>query len=115
MPSVGVKDVEQQAFVRALSAFLQKSRDKAKGSGRGVDVVKNRHLQGTGPLVDEDWFYTRCASVGPAPLHALSVRSQGHAEDLWGVATANGVKPSHFCPASASVAPQRRCQALRTA
>ncbi|KAH7986955.1 hypothetical protein HPB52_024608 [Rhipicephalus sanguineus] len=60
MPSVGVKDVDQQAFVRALSAFLKKS-GKLKVPD-WVDVVKTAIYKELAPY-DEDWFYTRCASV----------------------------------------------------
>ncbi|CAN7948264.1 unnamed protein product [Ixodes pacificus] len=60
MPSVGVKDVEQQAFVRALSAFLKKS-GKLKVPD-WVDVVKTGIYKELAPC-DEDWFYTRCGEI----------------------------------------------------
>lgn len=107
MPSVGVKDVDQQVFVRALSAFLKKS-GKLKVPD-WVDVVKTGIFKELAPY-DEDWFYTRCASVARhlymrAPAGVKSMRK------IYGGRYRNGVRPAHFCPASASVA-RKALQAL---
>nr|XP_043908941.1 40S ribosomal protein S19 isoform X2 [Solea senegalensis] len=56
MPSVTVKDVNQQEFVRALSAFLKKS-GKLKVP-EWVDTVKLARHKELAPC-DDNWFYTR--------------------------------------------------------
>nr|XP_015224248.1 PREDICTED: 40S ribosomal protein S19 [Lepisosteus oculatus] len=56
MPGVTVKDVNQQDFVRALSAFLKKS-GKLKVP-EWVDTVKLAKHKELAPC-DENWFYTR--------------------------------------------------------
>uniref|UniRef100_W5M9U4 Ribosomal protein S19 n=1 Tax=Lepisosteus oculatus TaxID=7918 RepID=W5M9U4_LEPOC len=65
MPGVTVKDVNQQDFVRALSAFLKKS-GKLKVP-EWVDTVKLAKHKELAPC-DENWFYTRagdaCARAG---------------------------------------------------
>merc|ERR1712020_785678 len=55
-----VKDVDQQKFVVALSAFLKKS-GKVKVP-EGSDIVKTSVAKELAPY-DEDWYYTRLASV----------------------------------------------------
>jgi small subunit ribosomal protein S19e len=60
MPSVSVKDVDQQKFTRALSAFLKKS-GKVK-LPEWVDIVKTNIAKELAPY-DDDWYYTRCASI----------------------------------------------------
>lgn len=60
MPSVGVKDVDQQHFTKALSAFLKKS-GKVK-LPEWVDIVKTNVSKELAPY-DDDWYFTRCASV----------------------------------------------------
>merc|ERR1711974_206834 len=55
-----VKDVDQQKFVVALSAFLKKS-GKVK-IPEWADIVKTSVAKELAPY-DEDWYYTRCASV----------------------------------------------------
>ncbi|KAK8770850.1 hypothetical protein V5799_012685 [Amblyomma americanum] len=107
MPSVGVKDVEQQAFVRALSAFLKKS-GKLKVPD-WVDVVKTAIYKELAPY-DEDWFYTRCASVA-RHLYMRSPSGVKSMRKIYGGRYRRGVRPSHFCPASASVA-RKALQAL---
>uniref|UniRef100_A0A3P8SBI3 Ribosomal protein S19 n=1 Tax=Amphiprion percula TaxID=161767 RepID=A0A3P8SBI3_AMPPE len=66
MPSVTVKDVNQQEFVKALSAFLKKS-GKLKVP-EWVDTVKLARHKELAPC-DDNWFYTR-AVVGDLPLRA---------------------------------------------
>merc|ERR1711963_1196836 len=60
MAPVSVKDVDQQKFVVALSAFLKKS-----GKVRvpeWADIVKTSVAKELAPY-DEDWYFTRVASV----------------------------------------------------
>ena len=58
--SVGVKDVDQQVFTKALAAFLKKS-GKVK-LPEWVDIVKTNVAKELAPY-DEDWYYTRLASM----------------------------------------------------
>ncbi|KAB0337126.1 hypothetical protein FD754_025353 [Muntiacus muntjak] len=74
MPGVTVKDINQQEFIRALAASLNKSR-KLKFP----------------EWVDTNWFYTRAASMARHPY-------------LRGGTGRNGVIPSHFSRGSKSVA-----------
>ena len=60
MPSVSVKDVDQQRFTVAFAAFLKKS-GKVK-LPEWVDLVKTNVAKELAPY-DEDWFYTRMAST----------------------------------------------------
>merc|ERR1712141_834639 len=60
MPSIGVKDVDQQIFTVALAAFFKKS-GKVK-LPEWVDLVKTNVAKELAPF-DEDWYYTRIASI----------------------------------------------------
>merc|ERR1712203_515865 len=60
MAPASVKDVDQQKFVVALSAFLKKS-GKVKVP-EWSDIVKTSVAKELAPY-DEDWYYTRLASV----------------------------------------------------
>lgn len=60
MPSVSVKDVDQQKFTVALSTFMKKS-GKVK-LPEWVDIVKTNVSKELAPY-DEDWYFTRCASI----------------------------------------------------
>ena len=60
MPSVSVKDVNQQDFTVALAAHLKKS-GKMK-IPEWVDLVKTNNRKELAPY-DEDWFFVRCASI----------------------------------------------------
>ncbi len=60
MPSVSVKDVDQQRFTTALSAFLKKS-GKVKLPD-WVDIVKTNVAKELAPY-DDDWYFTRCSSI----------------------------------------------------
>merc|ERR1711879_380739 len=60
MAPASVKDVDQQKFVVALSAFLKKS-GKVK-IPEWADIVKTSVAKELAPY-DEGWYYTRCASV----------------------------------------------------
>merc|ERR1712117_693626 len=60
MAPVSVKDVDQQKFVFALAAFLKKS-GKVKVP-EWADIVKTSVAKELAPY-DEDWYYTRLASV----------------------------------------------------
>merc|ERR1712088_224354 len=60
MAPASVKDVDQQKFVVALSAFLKKY-GKVKVP-EWSDIVKTSVAKELAPY-DEDWYYTRLASV----------------------------------------------------
>merc|ERR1712071_233925 len=60
MPSICVKDVDQQEFVKAFSAFLKNS-GKVKVP-EWADIVKTATHKELAPY-DPDWFYVRCASL----------------------------------------------------
>uniref|UniRef100_M4GZZ9 40S ribosomal protein S19 n=1 Tax=Antricola delacruzi TaxID=480319 RepID=M4GZZ9_ANTDE len=102
-----LRDVDHHEFVEALAAFFKKS-----GKLRvpdWVDLVKTGIFKELAPY-DEDWFYTRCASVARhlymrAPAGVKSMRK------IYGSRHRRGVRPSHFCAASASVS-RKALQAL---
>ncbi|TKS88317.1 40S ribosomal protein S19 [Collichthys lucidus] len=68
MPSVTVKDVNQQEFVRALSAFLKKS-GKLKVP-EWVDTVKLARHKELAPC-DDNWFYTRAGDSTSYAIYAI--------------------------------------------
>nr|ALS05090.1 40S ribosomal protein S19 [Centropages tenuiremis] len=107
MPAVSVKDVDQQKFVVAFAAFLKKSGKMPVPEW--VDIVKTGIAKELAPY-DEDWFYTRTASVARhiyirAPVGVKTVQK------IYGVRKNNGSRPCHWSRSSGSVA--RKClQAL---
>lgn len=60
MPGVSVKDINQQEFVRALAAFLKKSRKLRVPEW--VDTVKLARHTELAPY-DENWLYIQAAST----------------------------------------------------
>ncbi|KAJ1132930.1 hypothetical protein NDU88_011231 [Pleurodeles waltl] len=100
MPGVTVKDVNQQEFVRALSAFLKKS-GKLKVP-EWVDTVKLAKHKELAPY-DENWFYTRAAST-VRHLYLRGGAGVGSMTKIYGGRQRNGVMPSHFSGGSKSVA-----------
>eukprot|EP00095_Tigriopus_kingsejongensis_P006546 maker-scaffold515_size150689-snap-gene-0.41 protein:Tk06546 transcript:maker-scaffold515_size150689-snap-gene-0.41-mRNA-1 annotation:"40s ribosomal protein s19" len=109
MPSVSVKDVDQQKFTAALAAFLKKS-GKVK-LPEWVDIVKTNVAKELAPY-DEDWYYIRCASVArhiyvrsPVGVHSIT--------KIYGVRKNNGSQPSHWRRGSGSVA-RKTLQSLET-
>uniref|UniRef100_T1IHB2 40S ribosomal protein S19 n=1 Tax=Strigamia maritima TaxID=126957 RepID=T1IHB2_STRMM len=107
MPPVSVKDVDQAAFVRALSAFLKKTgRLKVP---EWIDCVKTGHFKELAPY-DDDWFYTRVASVA-RHLYIRSPAGVGALCKIYGGRKRNGVKPSHYCRGSSTIA-RKALQAL---
>merc|ERR1712088_769239 len=68
MAPASVKDVDQQKFVVALSAFLKKS-GKVK-IPEWSDIVKTSVAKELAPY-DEDWYYTRLGSVARKALQSL--------------------------------------------
>jgi len=107
MAPVSVKDVDQQQFTIALAAFLKKSGKMAVPEW--VDIVKTGIAKELAPY-DEDWFFTRTASVARhiyirAPVGVASVQK------IYGVRKNNGSSPSHWSTSSGSVA-RRALQAL---
>merc|ERR1712186_160937 len=100
MPSIGVKDVDQQKFTAALAAFLKKS-GKVK-LPEWVDIVKTNVSKELAPY-DDDWYFTRCASIARhvyirAPVGVSTVCK------IYGVRRNNGSKPSHWRAGSGSIA-----------
>jgi len=107
MPPVSVKDVDQAAFVKAFAAFLKKS-GKLKVPD-WVDCVKTAKYKELAPC-DEDWFYTRTASVA-RHLYIRSPAGVGSMTKIYGGRKRNGVKPAHFCRGSSTIA-RRSLQSL---
>nr|XP_046273743.1 40S ribosomal protein S19 isoform X1 [Scatophagus argus]XP_046273744.1 40S ribosomal protein S19 isoform X1 [Scatophagus argus] len=119
MPSVTVKDVNQQEFVRALSAFLKKS-GKLKVP-EWVDTVKLARHKELAPC-DDNWFYTRAGLLLVSGLHShlcnigqsypstarhLYLRGGvgvGSMIKVYGGRQRNGVCPAHFSVGSRNVA-----------
>ena len=60
MPSVTLKDVDQQKFVPAFALFLKKTGKLSVPDW--VDIVKTGVHKELAPY-DPDWYYTRCAAV----------------------------------------------------
>lgn len=100
MPSVTVKDVNQQEFVRALSAFLKKS-GKLKVP-EWVDTVKLARHKELAPS-DDNWFYTRAASTA-RHLYLRGGVGVGAMIKVYGGRQRNGVCPAHFSVGSRNVA-----------
>jgi small subunit ribosomal protein S19e len=103
---VSVKDVDQQAFVKALAAFLKKT-GKLKVPA-WADLVKLGVFNELAPS-DSDWFYVRCASI--ARHLYLRRAGVGALSRVYGGKKRNGVRPGHFRCASSNIL--RKClQAL---
>merc|ERR1712077_162144 len=100
MPSISVKDVDQQQFTVALAAFMKKS-GKVK-LPEWVDIVKTNVAKELAPY-DEDWYYTRLASVA-RHLYMRSPVGVKTITKIYGVRRNNGTPPSHWCRGSGSVA-----------
>uniref|UniRef100_A0A2K5QMF7 Small ribosomal subunit protein eS19 n=1 Tax=Cebus imitator TaxID=2715852 RepID=A0A2K5QMF7_CEBIM len=95
MPGVTVTDVNQQKFLRALAAFLEKS-GKLKVP-EWVDTVKEL------TPYDENWFYTQAASTA-RHLYLWDGTGVGSMTKIYGGRQRNGVMPSPFSRGSKSVA-----------
>ena len=100
MPSIGVKDVDQAKFTVALSAFLKKS-GKVK-LPEWVDVVKTQSSKELAPY-DQDWYYTRCASLA-RHVYIRSPVGVSTVCKIYGGRANNGSIPSHWCAGSGSIA-----------
>ncbi|XP_067112646.1 small ribosomal subunit protein eS19-like isoform X2 [Osmerus mordax] len=100
MPGVTVKDVNQQEFVRALSAFLKKS-GKLKVP-EWVDTVKLAKHKELAPC-DDNWFYTRVASTA-RHLYLRGGVGVGSTIKIYGGRQRNGVCHAHFSVGSRNVA-----------
>jgi len=99
MPKTSVKDVNQQEFVREFANYLKK-----KGQLKvpdWADVVKTGRFKELAP-VDEDWFYTRAASIARR-LYIRSPTGIGQLARVYGGRKRNGCTPAHYCVASSSV------------
>ncbi|XKL64861.1 hypothetical protein PGB90_004947 [Kerria lacca] len=105
--SVTLKDVDQHKFVEAFASFLKKT-GKIE-IPEWVDLVKSAKFKELAPY-DEDWFYIRCA----ATLRHIYFRAPvgvGTVTKIFGGRKRNGVRPSHYCRSSGSVA-RKTLQAL---
>merc|ERR1711963_1099885 len=100
MAPASVKDVDQQKFVVALSAFLKKS-GKVK-IPEWADIVKTSVAKELAPY-DEDWYYTRCASVA-RHIYIRSPVGVKTITKIYGDRRSNGSTPSHWTRSSGSVA-----------
>merc|ERR1711935_582487 len=89
--SVGVKDVDQQVFTKALAAFLKKS-----------GIVKTNVAKELAPY-DEDWYYTRLASMA-RHIYVRSPIGVGTVCKMYGVRRNNGSAPSHWRAGSGGIA-----------
>jgi len=98
--SVGVKDVDQQEFVKHLSAFLKKS-GKLKVP-EWADLVKTAVFKELAPY-DQDWYYTRCAATA-RHLYMRSPSGIKSMQKIFGGRKRRGVRPSHFCRSSSNIA-----------
>merc|ERR1712073_271181 len=107
MQSVGVKDVDQQVFTKALAAFLKKS-GKVK-LPEWVDLVKTNVAKELAPY-DEDWYYTRIASMA-RHIYIRSPVGVSTMTKIYGVRRNNGSCPSHWRRGSGSIA-RKGLQAL---
>ncbi|XP_071548777.1 small ribosomal subunit protein eS19-like isoform X2 [Panulirus ornatus] len=100
MPSVGVKDVNQQAFTKAFAEFLKKS-GKVKVPDWS-DLIKTARFKELAPY-DDDWFYTRVSAVA-RHIYMRSPVGVGAVRKIFGARYSRGTRPSHFCISSGSVA-----------
>merc|ERR1711982_54192 len=99
MPGYCVKDVNQHEFVKALANHLKKS-GKLKVPD-WVDIVKTGRRQELSPY-DEDWYYTRAASVA-RHIYLRCPVGVGALCKIYGGRCRNGTAPSHFKKSSPSV------------
>jgi small subunit ribosomal protein S19e len=67
-----------------------------------VDTVKTATFKELAPS-DQDWFYTRCASIA-RHLYYSSPTGVGALAKIHGGRYRRGVRPSHFATASTSIA-----------
>ncbi|XP_026477987.1 40S ribosomal protein S19a-like [Ctenocephalides felis] len=109
MPSVTLKDVEQDKVVKAIAVFLKKS-GKLKVPEH-MDLVKTAIFKELAPY-DPDWFYVRCAAL----VRHIYIRSPigvGSVAKVFGGRKRNGVSPSHFHKSSGGIA-RKALQALES-
>ncbi|CBY09040.1 unnamed protein product [Oikopleura dioica] len=92
MPSICVKDVDQQEFVKAFSVFLKNS-GKVKVP-EWADIVKTATHKELAPY-DPDWFYVRCASLA-RHLYMRGNAGVGAFRKVYGGSRHRGVAPNHF-------------------
>merc|ERR1712189_11559 len=100
MPSVSVKDVNQQAFTKAFAEFLKKS-GKVK-QPEWADLVKTAKFKELAPY-DDDWYFTRVSAVA-RHIYMRSPVGVGSITKIFGARKRRGTRPSHFCVSSGSVA-----------
>lgn len=117
--SVCVRDVDQGELVVAVAAFLKKSvpamlvelavlscffpcRSGKLKVPEWADIAKTGIYKELAPY-DPDWWYTRCASVA-RHLYLRKPVGVGAVTKIYGGRHRRGVRPSHFCRSSSSVA-----------
>jgi len=94
-----VKDVPAADFVRAYAAHLK--REGKIEIPQWVDIVKTAPHKELAP-VDEDWFYTRCASIA-RKLYVRPNIGVGGLAKIYGSKANRGVKREHYKKASAGI------------
>ncbi|KAF2362603.1 Ribosomal protein S19e [Trinorchestia longiramus] len=109
MPSVSVKDVNQQVFVRAFAQFLKKT-GRVK-QPEWSDIVKTGKFKELAPF-DPDWYLVRVAATA-RHIYMRSPVGVGALRKVFGGRERRGTKPSHFCKGSGSVA-RKTLQTLET-
>lgn len=67
-----------------------------------VDTVKTATFKELAPY-DADWYYTRCASIA-RHLYYRAPAGVGAITKIYGGRYRRGVRPSHFCRSSSSIA-----------
>ncbi|KAG7173458.1 40S ribosomal protein S19-like [Homarus americanus] len=121
MPSVSVKDVNQQAIVclshksiylsvsiSDLSLYFRSGKVKVPD---WADLVKTAKFKELAPY-DDDWFYTRVAAVA-RHIYLRSPVGVGSVQKVFGARQSRGTAPSHFCKSSGAVA-RKALQTLET-
>ncbi|KAF7996601.1 hypothetical protein HCN44_002247 [Aphidius gifuensis] len=107
MPSITVKDVDQQLFVKAFAAFLKKTGKLPVPEW--ADIVKTARFKELAPY-DQDWYTIRCAAV-VRHIYMRSPIGVGAVTKIFGGRKRNGTQPSHFCRSSGGIA-RRALQSL---
>ena len=107
MAPCSVKDVDQHKFVVAFAAFLKKSGKLPVPEW--VDLVKDGRAKQLAPF-DEDWFYTRTASIA-RHIYLRSPVGVGALTVIYGQLKNAGSRPNHVARSSSSIA-RKALQAL---
>ncbi|MDP2437923.1 MAG: 40S ribosomal protein S19 [archaeon] len=98
-PSITVKDVNPDAFVKAYAAHLKKS--GTLELPKWVDLVKTGPHRENAPI-DPDWYYIRAASVARR-IYIRGGTGVGALTGVYGAASKGGVRCSHHQKAARGV------------